>query len=59
MELKVTSRIRREIIQATGLCLNPECTAHDSVVARIWKYKSQAEVKAFQEGRYSALDGEE
>ena len=38
MDKKVTPEIRQEVIQATGLCLNPNCTAHDAVVARIWEY---------------------
>ncbi len=40
--MKVTEAMRYEVISATGLCLNPRCKAHDSVVAKIWKYKSEA-----------------
>jgi hypothetical protein len=38
MSVKVTPEIRREVIEATELCKNPKCTAHDAVVIRIWEY---------------------
>ncbi len=42
--MEVTPEIRREVIQATGLCLNPNCTAHDAVVARIWDYAHKEDI---------------
>lgn len=38
----VTPEIRREVIEATGLCTNPNCVAHDRLVASIWEYKAAA-----------------
>ena len=40
--MKVTPEIRMEVIEATGLCLNPNCIAHDSIVARIWEYAKRS-----------------
>ncbi len=44
--MRVTEEIRREVISATGLCLNPKCKAHDAVVEKIWKYKENAAAAA-------------
>ncbi len=45
--MKVTEEMRREVIAATGLCLHPECTAHDRIVGRIWRYKEEAYERGF------------
>ena len=53
--------IRQEVILATGLCLNPKCKAHDSVVLRIWNYKQEAAEAAYETGvdsvRYGTAPG--
>ena len=50
MDKKVTPEIRQEVIQATGLCLNPNCTAHDAVVGRIWEYARKGDITLVREG---------
>ena len=54
--------IRREVILHTGLCLNPNCTAHDSIVLKIWEYKQEAADNAYDNGvdavRYGTAPGE-
>jgi hypothetical protein len=47
--------IRREVILTTGLCLNPNCTAHDSIVLRIWNYKCEAADNAYESGENHVL----
>lgn len=49
--MKVTEEIRREVITATGLCLNPKCVAHDVIVARIWEYRAKAYAEGFKSAR--------
>jgi len=51
LSVKVTPAMRHEIITATGLCVNPHCTAHDDIVLRIWKYKEAAVEDAWEQGQ--------
>lgn len=43
MDTELTPEIRKEVIEATGLCKNPKCTAHDGIVKRIWEYAHKAD----------------
>jgi hypothetical protein len=45
MDTELTPEIRKEVIEATELCKNPKCTAHDAVVMRIWEYAHKADPK--------------
>jgi hypothetical protein len=47
---KEMNSIRQEVILTTGLCLNPNCTAHDTIVLRIWEYKCEAAENAYENG---------
>ena len=49
MRKEVTPEIRREILQVTGLCLNPNCTAHDAIVVRIWEYAHKEDITVVRE----------
>ena len=49
--MKITKEMRREVITATGLCLTPECSAHDTIVENIWKYKEEAYESGYGHGR--------
>ena len=59
MERKISKKemrgIRQEVILSTGLCLNPNCTAHDAIVLRIWKYKQEAADNAYENGKDHVL----
>ena len=59
MDKKMTSEVRQEVIKATGLCLNPDCTAHDAVVARIWDYahKNKEDITLVTEGTIKEIIG--
>jgi hypothetical protein len=53
--MEVTPEIRREVIEATGLCLNPKCTAHDRVIARIWEYAHKEDISLVRESTIKAI----
>ncbi len=51
MKTKLNPEIRREVIQATGLCKNLNCVAHDDLVEKIWAYKCNAEDRGYEDGQ--------
>lgn len=44
---------RRRIIKTTGLCLHPDCTAHDKVIEAILRLEKEA----YDRGRDDAIEG--